>query len=172
MASIDLPNELRFELGGIISIKSYEYEDGGEPTDKILIVLHKGKTNNVTFLTFTLTTSQLDKNQISKLFRFEGCVKTEEDPHLHFYYFKKNKIVGRDDNFAFDVETVILINSSNIRHREISHFEKYSSKDHKFVVRDVMNKEQLTALLECILNSEHITPDIEALLNESLESLA
>lgn len=172
MPSIVLPNEFRFELGGIISIANYEYEDGGEPTDKILIVLHKGKKDKITFLTFTLTTSQLDKNLITKLFRVEGCVKTEASPRLHFYFFKKNKVVGKDDNYAFTKDTVILISASNIRYREASHFEKYSSKDNTFKVHDVMKKDELTALINCILSSEHVTPDTETLLKESLAELA
>jgi hypothetical protein len=168
---LELPNELRFELGGIISIASYEYEDGGEPTNKILIVLHKGKKGKVTYLTFTLTTSQLDKQGITGLFKQEGCVKLEAHPFFHFYFFKKGKQVG-NINFAFQKDTVILFNAANIRHRPADDFKKYTSQDNKLTVHDVMNKIELKALIDCLRDSIHITPDVDELLAESLKELA
>src|ERR1035437_570618 len=123
-------NHLLFELGSIIFIKKYEYEDGGEPTDKLLIVLDKETvTDKITYLTFTLTTSQLTKYGIIPEKIKEGCSDHLQYPYHHFHYFKKGKKVGKD-GYSFEDDTIILV-QNNIRHRDCKHFDKYSSSKYE-----------------------------------------
>lgn len=162
---MDLPQKLIFNLGDIYFIKNYEFEDGGTPTDKLLIVLHKGENKDVMYLTFTLTTSQLDNAGITGIYRNDGCTVLTESPKLHFFFFKQGKIVGID-NFSFDTDTVIIF-QNNIRYRPLEHFEKYSHSNHSLDYKGTFNDEILNEIIECALNSKHIPGKLESKLKES-----
>jgi hypothetical protein len=166
---MELPLKLLFNLGDIVFIKKYEYDDGGEPTDKLLIVLNKGTSEDLTYISFTLTTSQLEKSGITGIYRNEGCTVLTESPKLHFYYFKKGKVIG-NDGFSFDLDTVVIF-QNNVRFKPIAAFEKYLSAGvltNKGTLSNIFLKE----LIECALNSEHIPGKLETKLRDSLNSIA
>jgi hypothetical protein len=159
-------NQLLLDIGGIVFVKKYQYEDGGEPTDKLLIVLSKDINNKVIYLTFTLTTSKLEKYGIDSSKINHGCSNPSEYPYHHFHHYKKGTVVGQN-GYSFEDDTIILV-QNNIRYREASHFDKYSSANYELNFKDKLKDEELKLLLECLKDSIHIPSDLKKILNNSL----
>ena len=169
--TISIPEAHRFLIttGTILKFNKYPYEDGGEPTDKIMIVLHCDISKDV-LTTFTFTTSNFKANNIPSLYlEHELCSCDLLNPiGVDFFYFQKNKIVG-DDKFAFDKSTFVLF-QGNIRERRISFFKNFTigSLESDIYRLATLNGPVMIKLLNCILQSDHITIGQEINLKNSL----
>jgi hypothetical protein len=162
---------LLLTLGTVLSFKDYPYEDGGKPTDKIMIVLHKDDSSCITF---SFTTSQLNKNSIPTIYRehkFCSC-DLAQSIGVDFFFFKKNKVVG-ESGWSFDDDCIVLF-QNNIKEKELSFFESFSigNRPNNRIKRlSSLNNDVMIDLLTCISKSEHITQAQEIKINQSIAVL-
>lgn len=148
---MDIPVTLIFEEGCIIFIRDYEYDDGSEPTNKILIILHK-TANNPSMLLFSLTTSQ-DKHLPEKLMHKHGCTRNTQSD-IHFYMFEKDKIVGVSDDFSFNKDTYVFFHGNVIK-KNIDDLKKYDEKG-DLKIMNKLNSIEFSRFLKCIEGSHHV----------------
>lgn len=159
-----IPHHLVFHVGDIIFLKNYEFED--QDVDKLMIVLNKNSIGEVIYLTFSFTTSRLEKNRITGLYKNHGCT------HLggnHFYFFDKTKVIGKE-GFRFDVDTAIIFRN-NIRNDKASKFEKYKPSTNTLSVKDRLLDSELKSLLECVISSSYLRPELKPQLEKVLSDL-
>lgn len=160
-----LPHHFLFDIGDITFIRKFKFPNGNEK-DKLMIVLNKNKDGDVTYLTFSFSTSQLDKNNITGLYRNHGCTYLGKK---HFYFFSKNRVIGKD-GFKFDVDTAVIF-ETNIQHNKASSLESYKPEEGNLQVKDKLIDSELKALLECIINSIHLPHKLKPSLEKVLAGI-
>lgn len=109
--------------GNILRIPNYEFENGGEPRDKYLIVIDVSEQKSL--LLRVLTTSQI-KVPEDKI--IHGC-RNEPEHGLHYFMFEKKRCIGTHGtlDFHFPKHTFILFRN-NIKDVELEIFiQKYDA---------------------------------------------
>lgn len=164
------PHKLLITPGTILTFKKYPFEDGGVPTDKIMIVLHCDDSKDC-FTTFTFTTSNVTSKKIPttyQIHKFCSC-ELEVPLGMDFFFFEKDLLVGEDD-FSFNESTLVMF-QSNIRERNMSFFQTFSIGTGKEVIKRIssLNPDVLASLIECLLKSVHITDAQEIRFNDFLK---
>lgn len=164
------PHKHLIKPGSVLLFRRYPFEDGGYPSDKIMIVLHCNNANDLV-TTFTFTTSNINSKKIPLVYQIhefcscELCIPINID----FFFFKKGVVVG-DNGFSFKSDCIVMF-QGNIRERNMSFFEGYSlgSSNDTMQYLTSLNKAVMISLLNCILKSNHISPSQESCLIDSLQ---
>lgn len=92
-----------FTPGSIYFIENYKYENGGTPSDKLLIIVCIDDENSL--LLRALTTS---KQKVPDTSLNHGCTNNQ---FFSFFMFEKDRVIGVDAagaNFAFDLNTFVF----------------------------------------------------------------
>lgn len=135
--------------GNILRIPDFEFEDGGSPRDKYLIVI--AVAEELSLLLRVLTTSQL---KVPKDKMMHGC-RNEPENGLHFFMFEKERMIGSIDykDFAFPKHTFILFRN-NIKDVPIEPFMlKYKDKTE---IACVLTEGELQRLKKCIKQNQRM----------------
>ena len=159
-----LPIKLLFKNGAVIFIKDYEFEDGGQPKPKLLIILEIIRSKAIVI--YNLTTSHIQI--IQSEYRKHGCTR-KQDKRLHYYFFEKNRIIGNDD-FNFQEDTAVFF-QNNIRTQIIGAFEKYKKKGKRIEYLGTLSDEEYKRLLKCILGSPHCPRKLIPILEKTKNSI-
>ncbi len=149
------------EQGNIFFIPKYEYEDGGKPTDKLLIVLYVDEVHSL--IIKALPTSQ---EKVPDKRQFHGCTNNEI---LSFYMFGERRIVGTTTNnqpFSFDLNTFVLV-KDNVGIESIDNITTYYKDRIKPLGK--LSYDELNRLLKCIKNSTHLKRKVRRLMDELLK---
>lgn len=142
----------------LLRIEDYEFQDGNGVRDKFMIVLNRNSES--AFILHTLTTKQASGFDPKKT----GC---HSNGNISYFYFSKGDVIG-ESGFSFELDTFIFFRD-NIRKQSLKSFEKYA--DEQAVVKDVIAKPVLKALIDCMLNSIFITPEQADLLRATRKTL-
>ena len=135
--------------GNILRIPDFEFEDGGEPRDKYLIVI--AISEELSLLLRVLTTSQLKVPEDKMM---HGC-RNEPEHGLHFFMFEKERVIGTIENkeFAFPKHTFILFRN-NIKDVAVEPFMlKYKDKSE---IVCVLTDGELQRLKKCIKQNQRM----------------
>lgn len=103
--------------GNILRIPEYEFENGGVPRDKYLIVVDV--SNEKALFLRVLTTSKI-KVPAGKM--LHGC-RNEPENGLHYFMFEKERRIGllNENDYAFPKHTFVLFRN-NIKDLAIDPF--------------------------------------------------
>jgi hypothetical protein len=148
------------EQGNIFFIPKYEYEDGGKPTDKLLIVLYVDEIHSL--IIKALPTSQ---EKIPDKRQFHGCTNNEI---LSFYMFEENRIIGTtttNQPFCFNKNTFVLV-KDNVGIESINNITNYYKDRIKHL--GMLSPDELSRLLKCIQNSSHLKRKVRRLMDQLL----
>jgi hypothetical protein len=110
-----------FAIGNILSIKSYQFEDGGESRDKIAIVLYCNESE--AFILQALVTSKV---KIPDELLNHGCTNSNNGL-FSFYMFEACRNIGKDKcdkSFSFNKNTFVHIRN-NVSKISITNYLKY-----------------------------------------------
>ncbi|MGK9118068.1 hypothetical protein [Olivibacter jilunii] len=103
--------------GNILHVKDYEFENGGEPRDKYLIVIDVSEEKSL--LLRVLTTSRIHVPEHKMM---HGCRKEPENG-LHYFMFEKARCIGtHEGNDFFFVKHTFLLFRNNIKAVELEAF--------------------------------------------------
>jgi hypothetical protein len=142
-----------FEAGNILLIKDFQFEDGGEPKDKFLIVI----TVNPDKMTFvrSLTSSQqkIPDNKVK-----HGCCNSSDGIFSH-YVFEKGRIIC-DNNFAFRKNTFIYYNN-NVLQLSIPEFHV---KQYNISIAGTLTTHEYQRLIKCMKSSGHIKRGVKRII--------
>jgi len=129
--------------GNILHIRDYEFENGGEPRDKYLIVIDLSEEKSL--LLRVLTTSKIHVPEDKMM---HGCRKEPENG-LHYFMFEKDRCIGAHDgrDFLFSKDTFLLFRN-NIKAVELQGF----IKKYKDIARCVctIEDEEFKRIKKCI----------------------
>lgn len=171
---MEFPNPHKFIIkqGTLIRFPKYIYENGGNPTDKYLIILHCDESNE-TYTSFSFTTTQLHKYNVPttyQIHKFCSCDLTVPT-NVDYFFFQKETPVGVDD-YCFK-ENCIVAFQNNIHEKPMSFFEEKSigNKSDELNFLTTLTNETMKDLLSCLIKSDHITIPQEKKLKKSLETL-
>ena len=132
--------------GTILRIRNFRFEDDGSTRDKYGIVL--SVNNNESYVLFSLTTSQ---NNFGFPALNYGCSVHKFIP---YYFIPKNQLIGNDGYF-FDKDTFIFF-TNNVRKIGFNNLASLSNIPFGVVSLGVLNNQELSRLLKCILKSNAI----------------
>ena len=145
MSSVNL-----FAPRNVLFIPDFDFGDGGESADKLLIILHANDQDG--YIIFALTTSQ----QKIPDDRLNHGWTNSADKLFSFFLFIKDRVIGKKSNgspFSFDLNTFVFIRD-NIRMQENSSFLTYMRGRVRVV--GVLEDDEFRRLLKCIYKSNHI----------------
>jgi hypothetical protein len=144
--------------GSIYFIKNFEYVDGGQPSDKLLIVLFLDEEDSI--IIKALPTSQ---QRVPVSINNHGCTNNDL---FSFFMFQEKRIVGTKvdgSNFSFDKNTFVLVKDNvSIINRDallkyfpgrINHLANLSEDEYK-------------RLIKCIKASVHLKQKVKRVLNK------
>ena len=141
----------------ILLIKDYEFEDGGEPKDKLAIILKVNDQEAV--IIQALTTSQDKYVPDDRI--VHGC--TNDAPScLSYYCFIKGVVVGitpSNTDFAFNKNTFILF-QSNLLEVPTTNYLTYALAGRVNKI-GALSKQEYDALIACLLNSNFVKRKIK-----------
>lgn len=153
-----------FLSGNILHIKDYQFDDGIDNKDKILIVLYANDTE--AYIIQSLTTSK-DKTKNSTKFS-HGC--NHYTSYIHFYFFDKNINIGLDisnKDFKFDLDTYVYF-TQNVKKVNTTKFAKYIGGIN--IIATLSDKE-LKSLISCMVGSFLIPKEEQEILRAYLKTL-
>jgi len=143
--------------GNIYFIKNFNFEDGGMPSDKLLIILCID--NETSVIIRALTTSQA---KVPEDKRNPGC--TNNDTHS-FFLFQEHKSIGKKPDqteFTFDKPTYIFIRE-NVAIMQLSSVGQYLPDNFQLLAE--LNKDVFDRFLKCVRKSKHLKNKIKKILN-------
>lgn len=149
-----------FTPGSVYFIKLYDYEDGGTPSDKLLIVVCVNDKESI--LLRALTTSKL-KIPVEKV--FHGCTSNQ---NLSFFTFLKGRVIGKDlkdRDFSFDKDTFIFFKDNM---EIISCAKLLGYYPNRISLIGELNLEVYQRLVKCIKSSKLIAKKYKTFLLENL----
>jgi len=95
-----------FAPRNVLFIPDFDFGDGGETADKLLIILHVNDKDG--YIIFALTTSQ---QKVPNERLNHGCTNSA-DKLYSFFLFLKDRIIGKKSSgapFSFDLITFVFI---------------------------------------------------------------
>jgi len=139
-----------FAPRNVLFIPDFDFGDGGETADKLLIILHVNDTDG--YIIFALTTSQqkVPEDRLN-----HGCTNSA-DRLFSFFLFLKDRVIGKKISgtpFSFDLNTFVFIRD-NIRMQENTSFLTYMGKRVRIV--GIIEDDEFKRLLKCVYKSNHI----------------
>ncbi|SHJ16635.1 hypothetical protein SAMN05443429_1119 [Cruoricaptor ignavus] len=135
-----------FTPGSIYFIKKYEYEDGGAPSDKLLIVVCIDSENSLILRALTTSQQKVPDSMLN-----HGCTTNDI---FSFYLFLGNRIVGVDkdgNDFSFDLNTFVFFrdNVKIIPYAKILNY--YPDRINLLAT---LKNDELKRFLKCITSSK------------------
>lgn len=149
--------------GSIYFIKAFEYEDGGEPSDKLLIVLYIDTAKSV--VVRALPTSQ---QKIPDAILHNGCTNNNT---FSFFMFSKGNKVGLDtegNSFSFDKNTFVFV-KDNVNLMNIEKLLFY--RDDRMKLIATLDDENYSRLLKCVEKSKHLKYKVKKAIEDLKNSL-
>lgn len=140
-----MPNS-NFQERHLLKIDDYEFQDGNGIRDKYLIVLNR--SDDSAYIIHTLTTKESKGFDPKKL----GCHTLK---NVSYFYFPKGEVVG-ENGFSFSLNTFIFF-GENIRKESLESFSKYGNE--KVVFQDILPRQTLKNIIDCMLGSMFITAE-------------
>lgn len=134
--------------GSIYFVERFEYEDGGESTDKLLIVLYIDNVKSIVIR--ALPTSQ---QKIPNSILNNGCTNNDM---FSFFMFGMGIVVGvKNDGspFSFEKNTFVFVRD-NVNTMSISDLTKYQGGRIRLIVN--LNPDKFERLIKCVKKSKHL----------------
>lgn len=148
------------ESGNIFFIKDFEYEDGGEPTDKLLIVLCVDELNSLIIKALPTSVEKVPDNK-----HYHGCTNNDI---LSFFMFQKDREVGikvSGEPFTFHKNTFVLV-KDNVGLLGIDALLSYYTG--RITHLGKLNENEYNRLMKCISNSRHLKRKVKRELDRIL----
>lgn len=136
------------EPGSIFFIKDFDFEDGGDPSDKLLIILCVDDENSLLIKALPTSVEKVPDNKQN-----HGCTNNDV---LSFYMFEKNRVVGKKTSgapFSFKKNTFVLV-KDNVDFLKIESLLKYYKENINHL--GMLEESEFSRLLKCIKKSNHL----------------
>ena len=141
-----------FVAGNLLHIKNYQFEDGGKPKDKFLLVVCLDELNS--FIIRALPTKQ-DHVPDDKI--RHGCTNSSDG--LFSYFMFEAKRVVCENGFGFDLNTFVYF-AYNVQQTPIANFLNYFSGD--IQLKGKLTEQEYKRFIKCLKSSRHIPRSIKA----------
>lgn len=142
--------------GSIYFITNFEFEDGGKPSDKLLIVLFLDDKNGI--LVKALPTSQ---QKVPESKNNHGCTNNEV---FSFFMFEEHRVVGTKtdgSNFSFDKNTFVLVKDNVSFISTVSLLKYFPGRINHL---GNLSESEYKRLIKCIKASVHLKQKVKRVL--------
>jgi hypothetical protein len=154
------------EPQNILFIKEFPYENGGIPTDKLIIVLSNDKFNSLILLAKTTS-----KQHCPDVYKKHGCTNNLVNRISH-YCFEPKRVIGKNSlnfDFYFPEYTFIYFAGNNIFEVNSNKYLLELKSKTKFYAK--MDTREFKRFLKCSQGSFVLQRNIKSKITEIYKSL-
>jgi hypothetical protein len=142
------------EPGNILRIRNFQFEDGGDPKDKYLIVVAVDQTLSVFVRCLTTSVQKIPDDRVT-----HGCCNSVCGTFSHYIFVRNRSIC--DNDFSFPMHTFVYYNH-NVLPLSVEEFNK---KSYEIIPVGKLTPNEYKRFIKCMKGSHHIKRGMKRIID-------
>lgn len=146
------------EAGNILRITNYQFEDGGEPKDKYLIVVTVDQHQATFVRCLTTSVQKIPDNKVT-----HGCCNSTSGIFSH-YVFEKGRSIC-DNDFSFPLPTFVYYSNNAL----LLSTDEFNERAYDITRIGKLTPNEYRRFVKCMKGSSHIKRGVKRII-DAIES--